>query len=325
MADDESPYRPTVQKAVAGFMKDLSPPAGPDGKPPAYQLYTANALWGQQGYKFLDPFKGLLKAEYGAGFQQVDFVGATEAARKTINDWAFKETREKVPDLIPPKGVDTATRLVLTNAIYFKGTWADQFKKESTRDEKFHVSAGVDKTAAMMNRTGQYGYAEKEGLQVLRLPYAGGDLEMIVLLPKAVDGYEATEKALTPENLAAWTNGLQEQKVVVSLPKFKFATPSYEMKDILAKMGMADAFSPGAADFSGMDGKVHYLYIAHVFHKAFVDVNEEGTEAAAATAVVMAKGSAPSGARRPRFSGPTVRSSSSSGTRRAGRSSSWAA
>ena len=277
----------SIHSAFSAFLKELTAEKGPDGKPRGYQLSVANALWRQKGFTFLPAFLDLVKTNYGAGLNDVDFAKDTEGARKIINTWVEKETRDKIKDLIKPGILDPrATVLVLTNAIYFKGDWAAKFKKVDTEDKPFHLSADKTVTVPMMNREGKYGYMEDESFQALRLPYTGDDLAMIVLLPKKVDGLGKIEKSLTAENLAKWLSKMQTQKVLVAIPKFK-TTAEFELKDTLAAMGMSDAFS-GDVDFSGMDGKKD-LSISNVIHKAFVDVNEEGTEAAAATAVIVGR------------------------------------
>ncbi len=290
-----------------------------DSKTRGYELAVANALWGQKGYKFLDPFIQLNRELYGAGLNDVDFKGDTEGARQTINAWVEKQTRDKIKDLLKPGVLNDLTRLVLTNAIYFKGDWASQFDKKQTGDQDFFVgSADSIKVPTMYQShgfrmvTGSFGSNEVEpargewpepdaekkpapDFQAIELPYKGEELSMVVLLPGKKDGLADLEKAMTASRLAGWIAGLrgapEAEKVLVYLPKFK-VTAEFMLKDALAGLGMKDAFDPRAADFSGMNGAVHDLYISAVVHKAFVDVNEEGTEAAAATAVVMVTASA---------------------------------
>jgi serpin B len=286
-----------VHTAFGAFMKDLNAEKGPDGKPRGYQLSVANALWGQDGYGFLPEFLKTVKTNYGAGLSEVDFVKDTEGARKTINTWVEKETRDKIKDLIPEGVLDASTRLVLTNAIYFKGDWAEKFKKEDTKDKPFHLGGGKDVKAPMMNATKHYPYLDTADFQAVKLPYKGNELSMVVVLPKKVDGLANLEKQIAPkmlsETLASWKQGgrFRSEEVVLTLPKFKM-TREFGLGDVLAAMGMKDAFSASAADFSGMDGQKD-LFISAVVHKAFVDVNEEGTEAAAATAVGVALSSMP--------------------------------
>ncbi len=249
-----------------------------------YELTVANALWGQKGYGFLKEFLELIKTNYGGGLGEVDFVTAAESARKTINGWVEKETKNKIKNLIGPGVLDSMTRLVLTNAIYFKGNWARQFKEDKTKEAPFTLSGGEKVDAAMMNQTTEFNYMETEDFQGLELPYVDNELSMIILLPKENGGLVGLEQMLTPENLSQWLARLSRRKVIVSIPKFKM-TSQFGLAGVLASMGMRDAFSE-RADFSGMNGK-RDLFISAVIHKAYVDVNEEGTEAAAATGVVV--------------------------------------
>ena len=259
----------------------------PQDKTRAYELSVANALWGQTGAHFLPAFTGLLKQDYGAGMREVDYKHDAEGARNTINTWAAEATHDKIQNLIPPGVLNQSTRLTLTSAIYFKGTWAGKFDKQSTQDQPFHLSSSETRQTPTMQRTAEYGYAENNNYQALQLDYLGNALSMIILLPRQIDGLPALEKALTPANLAAVCNALEGKRVDVSLPRFRL-TQDLELGDTLAAMGMPDAFD-GNADFSGITGKRDFL-ISNVIHKAYVDVNEEGTEAAAATAVVMEAG-----------------------------------
>lgn len=256
------------------------------------RLSVANALWGQKGAGFLPGFLNLLRTHYGAGLREVDFVSAAEAARKAINAWVEGETQGRIQDLIPPGVLDALTRLVLVNAIYFKGTWASPFSREATREGPFTLPDGHKVTVPMMNRTGRYRYAESETLQVLELPYAGDDLSMVILLPRRADGLSDLEQELTPENLRGWLRRLRPRRVQVFLPRFTL-TSGFRLDEALRTLGMTEAFTSGRADFSGMNG-LRDLYISAVLHKAFVEVNEEGTEAAAATAVVVARTAVPS-------------------------------
>jgi serpin B len=258
-----------------------------EGEERGYELSVANALWGQTGYGFLKEFLTLTKENYGAGLREVDFVNAAkrEKARKTINSWVEKETKEKIKDLIPQGVLDALTRLVLTNAIYFKGDWAVEFDKKETTDSLFKISADKEVTVPLMYQKGDFKYAQEDKLQILELPYKGDELSMVVLLPTEVDGLAELEKSLRPKNLNRWLTLLRKQEVHVYLPKFKMTTGPLELSGILKAMGMKDAFSM-AADFSGMTGS-RDLFISNVLHKAFVAVDEKGTEAAAATAVVM--------------------------------------
>ncbi len=253
------------------------------GRAGGYELRVANALWGQKRYRFLDEFLETVRTNYDGQLSEVDFVKAAETARKTINTWVEKKTNNKIKNLIPKGVLNSMTRLVLTNAIYFKGNWAKQFKMDKTKDTPFTLANGRKVNVAMMNQTGQFNYMETESFQALELPYVDDELSMIILLPKEFDGLDEFEKTLTAENLSKWLGNLRNRKVIVSIPKFKM-TSQFGLAPVLKSMGMVDAFSANA-DFSGMNGK-RDLFISAVIHKAYVDVNEEGTEAAAATAVL---------------------------------------
>lgn len=251
------------------------------------QLNVANSLWPQAGYPLLTSYLTLVKTYYGVAITPLDYASDTETARKTINAWVEGETRNKIKDLIQPGMLDASTRLVLANAIYFKGNWLAAFKREATKDAPFHRLAGDAVQAPMMAQKERFGYADRGDLQVLELPYAGNGLSMLIFLPKKTDGLPDLEGRLFPENLTKWTDGLARQQVEVFLPRFRM-TSRFDLGRTLASMGMVDAFERGKADFSGMDGKPGWLYIGIVVHKAFADVNEEGTEAAAATGVGVA-------------------------------------
>jgi serpin B len=257
----------------------------PDPKKRGFTLTTANALWAQKGYPWRPEYKTLVTTNYGAGLFDVDFRTAPEEARGTINDWVAKETRDKIKDLLPQGTVTRDTRLVLTNAIYFKGDWQDPFKKEATKDLPFTTTGGKAVPAPLMHRSGGYQYAETDAFQVLDLPYAGKRISMTVILPRAVDGLAAVEKELTGEKLNATLKILRmERQVQVYLPRFR-TEKSFNLNEPLQALGMKSAFR--GADFSGMHTGKEPLDITDVVHKAFVDVNEEGTEAAAATGVVV--------------------------------------
>ena len=247
------------------------------------QLNVANGLWAQIGHPFLPAFLKIARQQYEANLNQADFRASAESVRSEINDWVSQKTKGKITNLIPPGMLSPMTRLVLVNAIYFKGRWTTQFKKSNTADAPFSVTSERKVQTPLMSITEDYKYAEPEGLQVLELPYVGKDVSMVVLLPREIDGLKQLEDSLTGPKLADWLAQLRSQKVNVFLPKFKL-TSQFGLADTLASMGMPAPFSP-QADFSGMDG-THELYISAVVHKAYVDVNEEGTEAAAATGVV---------------------------------------
>jgi serpin B len=267
-------------QAFGRIIKDLNARGGQA----KCELRIANALWGQQGYEFLQAFTKSVEDQYGGKLQELDFVGATQQACRTINAWVEKQTNEKIKDLIRPDMLNAMTRLVLTNAIYFKGAWARPFDKDSTRDEPFFLLDGKPIRVAMMNQQAQFVYAEIDGAQPLEMPYVGGELSMVILLPKERNGLAALENDLTLENLNQWVDKAYGRNVIVAIPRFKM-TQRCDLTGVLQTMGMTDAFSQ-QADFSGMNGRKD-LFISAVVHQAYVDVNEEGTEAAAATGAVM--------------------------------------
>ena len=255
-------------------------------KDKGYKLSTGNALWAQQDYQFLPDYLATVEKYYGGKAANLDFVGESEKSRQTINTFIEQQTNDKIKDLIPQGALDDLTRLVLTNAIYFKGTWVKQFDKADTRDQDFTTISGQKVKTPTMRLTGddaEFNYAETDNIQILEMPYDGEDLSMLILLPKE-SNLEVVEESLTNEKLSEWKNMLSEQRVDIFVPKFKFET-KYFMVETLSNMGMPTAFTE-AADFSGMDG-TQRLLIQNVIHQAFVEVNEEGTEAAAATAVIV--------------------------------------
>jgi serpin B len=257
-----------------------------------YELHAANALWAQRDYRILDDFLKLNKADYGAGFNQVDFKGATEAARSTINRWVEQKTNDKIKDLLQPGVLNSETKLVLTNAIYFKGDWQTPFEIEATKVEDFHLSSAQSVKAPLMHGTGAYNYLKAESLQALELPYKSGELSLVVFLPNEVNGLPALEQSMTAPNLKQWLTGLRPmRKVILTIPKFKL-TRQFKLQETLGAMGMPKAFKASVADFSGMTGN-RELCISAVIHKAFIDLDEQGTEAAAATAVVMQRAMMP--------------------------------
>lgn len=265
--------------------------SGPGGAKRSYQLSVANALWGQVGYEFRKEFLDLNAANYGATLQSLDFEKAVEAARQTINAAVAAKTQDKIKDLIAPGVLNpdgNPTRLVLTNAIYFKGRWRVPFERSATKNEPFTLRDGKQVAVPMMQQTEHLGYLKGEGFQAVSLDYVGGDLAMIVLLPDTVDGLAALEKSLTAANLAAWTAKMSPKAVHLALPRFKM-TQEVQLKKTLLAMGMTDAFS-AKADFSAMTNQENAFCISAVIHKAFVEVNEEGTEAAAATGIVVSEG-----------------------------------
>ena len=248
-----------------------------------FRLNIVNAIWGQKDFTFLPEFLNTLAENYGAGLRVLDFVNETEKSRITINDWVSDETEERIKDLIPPGQLDAATRLVLTNAIYFNAAWQYQFEESLTSDSPFHLLNGQDVTVPMMKQTESFGYTAGEGYQAVEQQYDGGELSMVIILPDSVE-YDSFEDRLSAEKANEIINSLHYTQVELAMPKFEFES-EFKMRDTLSQMGMPVAFSLGA-DFSGMTGEKD-LYIDQVIHKAFVSVDETGTEAAAATAVDM--------------------------------------
>ena len=263
-----------------------------------YVLENANALWAEETYPFLPSYITTVERYYSGRATNLDFLNNPEESRKTINRWVEEKTEDRIQDLLPPDSIDSETRLVVTNAIYFKGTWATQFKKGDTAEDDFRVGPTTTITVPMMKRTdanAKYWYTETDTLQMLGMPYAhqgGRELSMLVVLPKD-DDLSDVEQALDAGKLAELRQSLAYRQVMVYFPKFKLDT-GYQLRDTLSDMGMPSAFIPGEADFSGMDGSTS-LFITEVFHKAYVDVNEEGTEAAAATAVPHSMGASDPG------------------------------
>jgi len=248
----------------------------------AFRLNIANSIWGQQDFEFLTDFLDTLALNYGAGLRLVDFVKATEEARQAINQWVEDQTEEKIKDLIPEGVLDDMTRLVLANAIYFKAGWMHAFEEGNTQDGSFYLLDGSQVTAPFMSQEENFRYAEGDGYQALELLYVGGNTSMVILLPEA-DRLDAFEAGLSSTRMNEILDDLQMQNVRLRMPKFEFES-SYGLKEILSAMGMKNAFE--AADFSGINGKTD-LFISEIMHKAFVSVDEEGTEAAAATAVII--------------------------------------
>jgi serpin B len=254
-----------------------------------FELHTANALWAQEDYPFLEEYTSLIDQYYVGKITNLDFVADTENSRMIINRWVEEQTKNKIKDLIPQGAINSITRLVLTNAIYFKGIWVKQFDRRDTKQQDFKVSPDKTIKVPMMSLTEEeFNYTETEDLQVLEMPYKGEELSMLILLPK--NDLESIEDFLNAEKLSELRNNLREVEIDVYIPKFTFET-KYFLPDTLSEMGMPTAFTWPDADFSGMDG-TKYLFIQNVIHQAFVEVNEEGTEAAAATAVIVGFGAA---------------------------------
>jgi serpin B len=257
------------------------------------QLHIANSIWPHAGYPFLEEFLALLKEYYGALISSVDY-GNPETVREKINSWVKNTTMGKIQGLIPTGALTTLTRLVLSNAIYFKGHWLSRFEKTHTQNDHFWVTSEKRTIIPMMRQKQEFRYSETNTLQILEIPYKGDDVAFMVLLPKARGGLRDIEKKFSEETLRKWTRDLRKREIHVSLPKCTLHS-NFRLDASLKSMGMTDAFDENKADFSGMDGIPNWLSISAIFHKVFIDLNEEGAEAAAATAVVMrAKGLPPS-------------------------------
>ena len=254
-----------------------------------FRLHVVNAIWGQKEYTFLPTFLDILAENYGAGLRILDFANAPEESRLTINNWVSDQTENRIKDLIPQGMIDIFTRLVLTNAIYFNAAWQYPFREEATKDSPFYLLDGGEVTIPMMSQTESFGYAEGDDYQAVELPYDGRELSMVILLPRS-GHFKAFEESLNAERIGVIINALDQRQVTLAMPKFEFES-AFQMKETLIAMGMPVAFSD-MADFSGMTGG-RDLYISEVVHKAFVSVDEAGTEAAAATAVIMKLTAAP--------------------------------
>ncbi|OPL16968.1 MAG: hypothetical protein AVO38_06625 [delta proteobacterium ML8_D] len=263
--------------------------AGQDGK--GFRLNIVNSIWGQTGYPFLSSFLDVLAENYGAGLRLLDFRNSPENSRMCINNWVSDQTEDKINDLIPQGAITPLTRLVLTNAIYFNAAWLYPFDEELTQqDGTFHLLEGRQITVPMMSQTEYFRYTSGEGYQAVELPYDGEELSMVVFLPDS-GRFEEFEASLDAGQAETIIDNLSLTYLQITMPRFKYEW-GLGLVDTLAAMGMNDAFNPAVADFSGIDG-THDLYISDVIHKAFVSVNEAGTEAAAATAVIMPIGAAP--------------------------------
>jgi len=258
-------------------------------------LSIANHLFAQSGYEFRDPFRELVKKFYGAPFETLDFKKDPEAARAYINKWVADQTRDKIRDLIPQGGIKELTRLVLANAIYLKAPWGTEFNDKLTEPKPFHVHGGAPVNVLTMEQRKPLRYAKRDNFTIVALPYSGSELQFVILLPDAVNGLVGVESKLSAETLKQCAT-LETQDVDLELPKFKFAPPTIPLKENLEALGMKTAFDDpqGSANFDRMSPKRpdKYLAISNVFHKTFIAVDEKGTEAAAATAVVMMEATA---------------------------------
>ena len=270
---------------LSGAFSDLATSLSATTEKSGYELDIANALWVQSGYKLHKDLLDITKRFYNSGFKEVDFKLNTELTRQTINKWVEEKTNSKITDLIGEGMLTRLTRLVLTNAVYFKGKWASQFETKDTMNKPFKLSSGEEIKVPMMSRSREFKYFGNDKLQILEMPYIGNKLSMVVFLPKKPDGLKEMEGLITATSIKEWMSGLSMQDVHVDFPKFKM-TSEFLLGNTLELMGIVDAFSGRNADFSGITSDKAGLYISEVIHKAYVDVNEEGAEAAAATATI---------------------------------------
>lgn len=278
-----------VAKGHNALAKALTPRRVPDGgrrrqRVPSYEMHVANNLWGQVGLEFRADFLGVLDKQYDAPLKRVDFR-ETAKVRKLINDWVAQHTKGRIKDIVPKDLPKPDTLLALGNAIYFKAAWAKAFKEFRTKPAPFTTHGGGKVEVPMMAHTDRLPYAETDDAQILELPYRGGDCSMVIVLPKTAKGLPALEKKLDANTLASFRGQLKSRMVAVKFPRFEFTNP-FRLKDPLIALGMRNAFSAELADFSGMTEK-EKLIIGAVLHKAFIAVDEKGTEAAAATIVMM--------------------------------------
>ncbi len=266
-----------------------------DPKRTAYTLRVANRIFPERSYVLSRTFVDRLAA-IGAPAEPLDFRSAPEASRRKINAWVAGQTADRIRDLLPPPAINGETRLVLVNALYLLADWLQPFSREATREVPFHAARGSRPTATM-HQLGRFAFAARDGVKVLEMPYVGGDLAMVLLLPDARDGLPALEQSLDAKRLEGWLGALQAQQVLMAVPKFTVDPPAgLALAEALQGLGMRLAFSRERADFTGMAAPrdpADRLSISEVFHKAFVRVDEKGTEAAAATAVVMQRAGGP--------------------------------
>jgi serpin B len=249
------------------------------------ELNIANSLWAQEGHLFRRQFLKIAKTNYAAHLKEVDFVRGSQSVANEINRWVAEATKERIQNIMPPESLSALTRLVLANAIYFKGAWQNPFEKSDTTEQPFYVLGNRERDVPMMHRFDTVRYMAESEFQAIELPYRGGQVSMVILLPREIDGCSQLEARLTPAFISASLGQMKRKDVEIFLPRFKLES-GFSLNDTLARMGMPDAFSP-KADFSGIDGD-RWLFISGIFHKAWGEVNEEGTEAAAATCVAVA-------------------------------------
>ena len=256
------------------------------------EILNAQALWLQRGYGVRPDFVRLIETLYSASVQSVDFAREPSIARRQINQWVEERTDHRITQLLPSGSIDLLTRLVLANAVYFRGAWRHPFDPQQTVADAFWITSDAAVQTPFMTQKVATGYAESNEWQLLHLPYAGGSVSMVLVLPRQPDGLAHLGAALSARDLAAWIGLLQRREVELLLPRFKVTT-GVSLKTTLRSMGMEDAFHQDKADFSGLADPDQPLHISAVAHKAFIEVNEKGTEAAAATGVVLAARSMP--------------------------------
>ena len=273
-------YDATYDADLGALLADLTNA----GNTPGNELHTANGLWVQKGFAILPAFESTLTNNYHAPLTPLDFMANPEAARSQINRWTEEHTKGKIGNLLPAGSLDAQTRLVLTSAIYFYGKWQDPFVTSRTQPAPFTLPTGATTQTDFMNQTSHFGYTETPNAQILEMRYTGTGIAFDVLLPKTVTGLPDPEKSLAVENLTGWLGDLATRNVLVSLPKFR-AESEFSLRKALSTMGMPTTFTD-KADFSGIAPNLG-LAISEVVHKAFVDVSEQGTEAAAATGITM--------------------------------------
>lgn len=252
-----------------------------------YELNTANSIWAQKEYPFKQDFFESIKQYYDGEITNLDFIKETEQSRQTINTWVENKTNQRIKNLIPKNKIDSFTRLILTNTIYFKANWSNTFDSDSTRNETFNLDTGEQVETEIMHKTSYYNYAEDNTAQILEMDYINNDISMLVILPK--ENINAFEGNFNIDKLESLKQNMNNQRVSVSFPKFKIEE-NYKMKDTLKELGMIKPFNPTNADFSGMtnlEESLENLYISKVLHKTFIEFSESGTEAAAATAVIV--------------------------------------
>lgn len=297
LAGDHAALRASFEAAVADSQRRAEADKKYGGSFQPLQLRVANRLFGRDQYPFDAGFLKSMESEWRAPLETASFAADAEAARQRINGWVEDQTEKRIKDLIPSGGVDEGTRLVLVNALYFKAAWSDKFYKRNTKPLPFYAGGKTVVEVPTMYQKEKPGYAKRSGFTAVTLPYTGFQFQFLILLPDARDGLAALEKEITAAQLEKLAKLPREVEVKLYLPKFRVEPPTLALTRALEKLGMSTAFDKpaGSADFSGMAPRTpnEYVFVSQVFHKTFLALDEEGTEAAAATAVAMAAGSAP--------------------------------